>query len=70
VIEQTHIELEEDENVDNAEEQLPDSEDDIVLQKQSDGVTIFAVSRLKYFTVKELCQSVTATIKKIDNTPT
>ena len=68
-IEQTQIELEPDEEWDNAEEYLPEPSEDMQ-QLQTEQQNILRTPQMKYFTIKELIASSTATIKKIDNTPT
>ena len=68
VIEQDSLEIEDWEDV---KEQQTDAVDDVVVVEKPvvKEDEEYKTSAMKYFTIEELCKSVTASIKKIDNTP-
>lgn len=69
IIEQDSLDISEE--WDDAEEQQTDTVDDTVIADEPVSEDEeYKAPAMKYFTIEELCKSETASIKKIDNTPT
>ena len=68
VIEQDSLDIPEE--WDDAEEQQTDVVDDVIIDGEPVFEEEYKAPVMKYFTIEELCKSVTASIKNIDNTPT
>jgi hypothetical protein len=65
-IEQDSLNIEDWEDV---KEQQTDAVDDVAIVEEPVVKEEYKAAAMKYFTIEELCKSVTASIKKIDNTP-